>query len=191
MPRETGYRSPLENTESKETITEARERERERRKGGGRNRARLKSCIVLSLAFRFSVPSSANSNEITPRKRDSSRLPSGQIRISSGDKPARDSVHRSWTPRISVLLETAPPMHYLPDDQPRHENSLTVLGKNGTPFRSLDAISAHRARISGTSRSYLRIFTIILSTLKVESSCESLFKKNRKHGHRGNLMITL
>lgn len=45
-------------------------------------------------------------NEITARKRDSPRLPSGQIRISSGDKPARDSVHRSWTSRISFLLAT-------------------------------------------------------------------------------------
>lgn len=45
-------------------------------------------------------------NEITARKRDSPRLPSGQIRISSGDKPARDSVHRSWTSRISYLLAT-------------------------------------------------------------------------------------
>ena len=45
-------------------------------------------------------------NEITASKRDSPRLPSGQIRISSGDKPARDSVHRSWTYRISFLLAT-------------------------------------------------------------------------------------
>lgn len=45
-------------------------------------------------------------NEITTRKRDSPRLPTGQIRISSGDKPVRDSVHRSWTFRISFLLAT-------------------------------------------------------------------------------------
>lgn len=85
------------------------------RDGGGEAeqiyRARLKSCggvvfVGVASVLRPLPEHAADSAEIAARKRDSPRLPSGRIRISSGDKAARDSVHRSWTSRISFLLAT-------------------------------------------------------------------------------------
>lgn len=136
MPRGRDYRSPLENTEEERNNNEIGSHEKRKNRvactrrtrwGSGRDRdgrkrwteeskqiyrARLKSCGGVVFVGVASVlrPLAENMlrsrNEITTRKRDSPRLPSGQIRISSGDKPVRDSVHRSWTFRISFLLAT-------------------------------------------------------------------------------------